>query len=222
MHRSPRVHLAPLLALATALASVVLPTPLAALDEGRLEPSWFGPDSAPLEFREAEEIDYLWVRPGFSLDGRKVRFAPWSEPVFLGEAAGKRDAKDQRLATQITSTVHEVFADAFRAAWSGRISIVDSGEEIRAEGRVVDCSTGATAAKVLVGFGAGAGNTTFDWKLVDAKTGELLLAIHHRSVSGTSWSTTDSKLANWVEEMAEEAADSGFEKLYAKGKRARE
>jgi hypothetical protein len=213
MHRIP-------LALTLALA---LAAPLAAadrpLDEGRLDPAWFG--GSP-EFRETDEIDYLWVKPGFSLEGKSIRFAPWPEPELIGADAAKRDTKDKRLARQMASTMHEVFAEAFENAYGERVRIVESGEQIRAEGRIVDCSTGATAAKVLVGFGAGAGNTTFDWKLVDAASGDPLLALHHRSVSGTSWSTTDSKLVDWVDETIEEAAEKGFEKLYAKGDRVEE
>lgn len=188
----------------------------ATLDEGRLDPAWFG---AGLEFREADEIDYLWVAPGFSLEGRKLHFSPWPEPELLGPQAAKRDAKDHRLAKQLNVTMPELFADAFAAAFGDRIAVVEAGADLRVEGRIVDCSTGATAAKVLVGFGAGAGSTTVDLKVVDAETGELRVAIHHRAVSGTSFSTTDSKFARWAEEMAENAAERGFERLYAKGDR---
>lgn len=190
-----------------------------ALDKGRLDPAWF-PDAG--EFREADEIDYLWVKPGFELDGRKLRFAPWPDPAFLGEKASERDEKDVRLAKQMTATMHELFAEAFGKAFGKRIELVESGEQIRVEGRIVDASTGATAAKVLVGFGAGSGSTTIDLRFVDAASGELLVAIHHRAVSGTSWSTTDSKFAGWVEEMTETAAKSGFEKLWKKGDRVKE
>jgi len=203
-----------LILLALALAS----TRAAALDQGRLDPSWF--DGAG-EFREADEVDYLWVRPGASIDGKKLRFAAWPEPVFLGENAARRDDKDRRLARQMNATMPDVFAENFGKAFGQRISIVGEGEDILVEGRIVDCSTGASAAKVLVGFGAGAGSTTIDLKLVDAESGELLVAIHHRSVSGTSWSTTDSKFVSWVEDMTEEAAKQGFGRLYEEGDRVR-
>ena len=147
--------------LATALASA---SGAATLDEGKLDPAWFGGVS---EFREADEIDYLWVAPGFALDGMKVRFVEWPEPEFLGPKASERDAGDQRLARQMNSTMHELFRDAFAGAFGGRIQVVDSGEDLRIEGRIVDCSTGAVAAKVLVGFGAGSGSTTVDVRFVD-------------------------------------------------------
>jgi len=214
----PRL-LAPLAALALfALGAVPAGGAERALDKGRLEPDWFG---AGLEFREADEVDYLWVKPGFALDGKKLRFAAWPEPELLGKEAAERDAGDRRLARQMTATMPEIFGDAFAKAFGERVPIVAEGEEVRAEGRIVDCSTGANAAKVLVGFGAGAGSTTIDLKLLDAASGELLVAIHHRAVSGTSWSTTDSKFVSWAEDLAEEAAKQGFETLYREGKKVR-
>ena len=93
-----------------------------------------------------------------------------------------------RLAQEINGGLPGVFATAFRNAFGPRLSVVEEGEDVRVEGRIVDCSTGSTAAKVLVGFGAGSGNTTIDLKMVDAASGEPLLAIHHRAVSGSTWS----------------------------------
>jgi len=73
-----------------------------------------------------------------------------------------------------------------------------------------------------VGFGAGAGNTTIDVRFVDAASGKVLAGFHHRVVSGTSWSTTEGKFFNWVDETAESFAKKGFQKLYAKGKKVKD
>ncbi len=190
-------------------------------DDGRLDASWFSHGGPAITFRETDEIDYLWVKPGFALAGQKLRFAKWPDPEFIGEEAADRDTKDKRLARQINVTMPDVFAESFHNAFGSRITTVDSGEDIRVEGRIVDCSTGSRAAKILVGFGAGAGSTTVDLKLVDAQTGDLLVAIHHRAVSGTDWSTTDSKFVKWADEMTEAAAKHGFAKLYEDGDRIR-
>ncbi|MCB1009953.1 MAG: hypothetical protein KDB94_13795, partial [Acidobacteria bacterium] len=82
--------------------------------------------------------------------------------------------------------------------------------------------TGSAAAKFWVGMGAGSGNTTFDLKFVDAKSGEVVVAIHHRVVSGTNLSTTSSKLVDWVDEFAENVGKKGIETLYKKGKRVKD
>lgn len=189
------------------------------LDEGKLDKSWFG---AEVEFREADEIDYFWVRPGFSPEGKTLHFVDWPEPVFLGEGAHKRDTKDMRLAQEMNSGMAEVFDIAFANAFQKRLATSRTQGDVLVEGRIVDCSTGAVAAKVLVGFGAGSGSTTIDLRLKDAKSGELLAALHHRVVSGTTWSTTDSKFVDWVDEIVAEFAKKGMETLYKKGDRVRE
>jgi hypothetical protein len=121
------------------------------LDDGRLEASYFAPG---IQFREADKIDYLWVKPGFTLDGSRLRFAPWPAPEFLGEDAAKRDTKDHQLADRMNAAMPTLFSDAFRGAFGDRLTVVDQGESIRVEGRIDDCSTGSRAAKILVGFGA--------------------------------------------------------------------
>lgn len=215
-----RPSLAPSLALALPLALAFAAAPLAAkvFDEGRFDPAWVG--GGP-EFREAEEVDYLWVQPGFSFDGQKVEFAPWEEAVWLGEKSDERDAKDKRLANDLTRNMPEIFAEAFRNALGAKVGVVDSGATLRAVGRIVDCSTGSAAAKFWVGMGAGSGSTTFDLKFVDAKSGQVVVALHHRVVSGTTLSTTDSKLVQWVDEFAEEIGKKGIETLYRKGDRVK-
>ncbi|MCZ7649754.1 MAG: hypothetical protein M5U13_00770 [Thermoanaerobaculia bacterium] len=76
------------------------------LDGGKLESDWFSSDAV---FREDDEIDYLWVSPGFSLAGKSLHFVPWPEPEFLGPKAGERDEKDRRLAKMMNGEMHELF-----------------------------------------------------------------------------------------------------------------
>ena len=156
-------------------------------------------------------------RHGFSLDGKTLHFVAWPEPEFLGEQAGKRDEKDHELAREMASDMAQTFADVLGEKLAGKAQTSLTEGEVKVEGRVVDCSTGSTAAKIVVGFGAGSGNTTFDLKLTDAETGELLAGLHHRVVSGTTWSTTDSKFVKWVGEFGENVMKKGLATLYAKG-----
>ena len=207
--------------LALALAFVPLAPASAGrmLDEGKLDTSWYGDDR---EFRKADEIDYLWVQPGFSLAGKKVHFAEWMEPQLLGEKAGERDAKDKRLAANLTGDMPEIFAEAFRNGLAGTVTVVKSGGDVKVVGRIVDCTEGSAAAKFWVGMGAGSGNTTFDMKFIDVKSGELVAAIHHRVVSGSNLSTTDSKFVKWVDEFADRLAKKSLGQLYDAGKRAKD
>ncbi|MCJ7441106.1 MAG: DUF4410 domain-containing protein [Thermoanaerobaculaceae bacterium] len=202
-----------------AILALAAPLLAATLDKGKLEVSWFSDDAI---FREADEIDYLWVSEGFELDGKLLLFKPWPAPEFLGPKASERDEKDHQLAKMMSSTMHEVFASAFAKAYGDRIKTSFESGNILVEGRIVDSSTGSTAAKMWVGFGAGAGNTTIDVRFVDAASGKGLGGFHHRVVSGTNWSTTEGKFFNWVDETAESFAKKGFQKLYAKGKKVKD
>lgn len=192
----------------------------ATLDDGLLEKSWFGPGVG--EFREVEdEIDYLWASQGFGLDGKKVVFRPWPEVVFLGPEADERDTRDMRLAEDMNEDMAEILSDAFRHSFKDRITLAEDKGDIVIEGRIVDCSTGSVAAKAFVGFGAGSGSTTLDVRFVDAASGAVLAGFHHRVVSGTNWSTTDSKLINWLDDVTLSLARKGFDKLYASGDKVR-
>ena len=184
------------------------------LDKGRLDVSWFDPEAV---FKEVDEIDYLWVAGDFDLEGRSLHFKPWPEPQFA--PSSKPDEKDQQLAKMITAAMQDALKDAFAKAYGDRLQASTEKGDIIVEGRVVDCSTGSTAAKMLVGFGAGSGNTTIDVRFVEAATGKVLAGFHHRVVSGTTWSTTDSKFFNWLDDAVEEMAKNGLPKLYARGKK---
>ncbi|HRS17769.1 MAG TPA: DUF4410 domain-containing protein [Thermoanaerobaculaceae bacterium] len=201
-----------------AVLVLVAAGPVAAqtLDKGRLDLGWFDPEAV---FKEVDEIDYLWVASGFDLEGKSLHFKPWPEPQFA--PGSNPDEKDRRLARMITAAMQDALKDAFAKAYGNRIEVSTEKGDILVEGRVVDCSTGSTAAKVLVGFGAGAGNTTIDVRFVDAATGKVLAGFHHRVVSGTTWSTTDSKFFNWLDDAVGEMAEKGLPKLYAKGKKVK-
>ncbi|MEO8505723.1 MAG: DUF4410 domain-containing protein [Acidobacteriota bacterium] len=204
--------------LASTAVAFAAPKPQPAiLDDGRLDKQWFSTDG---EFREDDDIDYLWVSPGFDIAGKTLGFVAWPQVKFIGEKAHERDVRDRRLADQMNADMAEAFKDAFGRAFGDRIQL-DGKPTLRVEGRIVDCSTGSDAAKILVGFGAGAGNTTIDVRFVDVATGNVVAGFHHRVVSGTDWSTTDSKFFDWLDETADKLSKTGFAELYRKGDRVR-
>jgi hypothetical protein len=188
-------------------------------DEGRLDPAWF---AGVGEFHATGDLDYLWVHRDFTFDQQRIHFADWPEPVFRGEDADGRDRDDRRLAEQLNAVFPGMWSEAFENAFRDRVTVTADRPTLRVEGRIVDCSTGSAAAKWLVGMGAGAGSIAFDLKFVDVETGELRAAIHHRVVSGTNYSTTDSKLARWIDETVDEFARRGLGAIYARGKKARD
>ncbi len=171
------------------------------LDKGLLDPAWFGPN---IEFSKTDTIDYAWVKPGFSIKGRKLQIDKWSDPEFLGE---ERNAKDSAKASELTEVMPSRLRGALASSLSGIAQVSRDEGDILVTGRIVDCDAGSKAAKMWVGMGAGKAYATWDIKFTDKATGELLVAVHHRSVSGTAYSEIDDKIAKWLEEFGEALHD---------------
>jgi len=187
--------------------SVAVPAPVPApatpkkllplLDEGLLDPNWFGAD---ITFAKHEEVDFFWIKPGLDLTGRVLLMKPWDDPLMLKKG---RDGKDNAKATALTDTLPATIRGALSGALNGKAKVSRNEGDVEVLGRIVDCNAGSTAAKWLVGFGAGQENVTFDIKLVDAKTKELLAAIHHRTISGTNLSNIEGKLVKWADKFGQ-------------------
>lgn len=165
------------------------------LDDGQLDPAWFGQD---VEFHKSEALDYFWVKPGFSLQGKTIQITEWPDPVFLGPK-GDVDSKDSARAFQLSGSMASWIRGSLSNALSDYAQVSKDSGDYELTGRFVDVNAGSKVAKWMVGFGAGAATATWDMKLVDKKTGELLAAIHHRAVSGTHMSDIDDKILKWLD-----------------------
>lgn len=199
-----------------AALSFLLLVPAAAarnLDEGLLDPAWFG---AELDWRKTEEIDYVWVQDGFSLEGRTVHVAEWEDPEFLH--AKDRDTKDSARAYELTRNMPGWLQGALSTSLSETAEVSRADGDVRLEGRFVDVNSGSKVAKWLVGMGAGSATATWDLKWVDAETGELFAAIHHRSISGTNMSDIDDKIVKWLDEGLVPSVRRGLGQTYSSGK----
>lgn len=181
------------------------------LDDGLLDPAWFAGEE---NFRKTDEIDYLWVKPGFDLAGRTLHVDAWDDPVML--AKKKRDPKDAAKASELTDTFPGRLRGALAHSLDGIATVSRKEGDVVVTGRIVDCNAGSKAAKWIVGMGAGASNATWDLKFVDRESGELLLALHHRAISGTTMSEIDDKIIKWLEKLSE-ALKEGVERVYEKG-----
>jgi hypothetical protein len=201
--------------LALFLGAIALPPVAAAetLDEGLLDPSWFG---GPVEFRTTADIDYLWVKPGFTLAGRTLNLQAWDDPKFLA-AKKKRDAKDSAKASELTDLMPSRLFGGLSQSLDGVTTVSKREGDLILTGRIVDCDAGSKAAKFLIGLGAGSAGATWDIKIVDASSKELLLAVHHRAISVTSMSEIDDKVIKWIEKFGG-VLRAGADKAYAEGK----
>jgi len=167
------------------------------LDEGLLDPNWFG---AEVTFTKHEEVDFYWIKPGLDLTGRVLLMKPWDDPTMLRKG---RDGKDNAKAATLTDTIPATLRAAISGALKDKVKVSRSEGDVEVIGRVVDCNAGSKAAKVFLSLGAGQENVTFDIKFVDPKTKELLAAFHHRTISGTALSSIESKLVKWAEKFGQ-------------------
>src|SRR3990172_2706777 len=117
-------------ALGSILVALVLATPCWAageekhLDDGRLDPAWFGPS---VEFKTTSVIDYVWVKPGFSIKGKKLRVEKWPDPEFLGiERRGRDAARAYELAERMPLRIRAIL----RHSLQGVAEIVSEGGDL--------------------------------------------------------------------------------------------
>jgi len=165
------------------------------LDKGLLDPAWFGQD---VEFRTSDQLDYFWVKPGFSLEGKTLQVEAWPDPVFLGDKKDV-DSKDSARAFELSGSMPNWLRGSLSNALGDYAHVSKDEGDYVLSGRFVDVNAGNRVAKFMVGLGAGSATATWDMKLVDKKTGELLAALHHRSVSGTYMSDIDDKILKWMD-----------------------
>jgi len=172
------------------------------LDEGLLDPEWFG-GGAAIEFRSAGQVDYLWVKPGFELRGKRVKFATWEEPRL----PATRDAHDAKAAKKFNAKFPPLLRETLSTELNPPVVPVetDTEAEVLFVGRVADCNAGAAFVWP---------NLVIDVKVLDARTGELLAAIHNRKVGSMQASLHATVLLN--------LSTKGFQAVYASAKLATE
>jgi hypothetical protein len=168
------------------------------LDDGLLDPAWFGPGITLA--KTPDDIDYAWIKAGLDIGGRTVRMAPWEEPRFLGKG---RSRKDHAKGTEITDSFPGILRGAIAESLKDRTKVSRDQGDLVLVGRVVDARAGSRGAKWMIGMGAGKESATWDLKLVDARTGEVLVAVHHRVLSLTAMSDIHYKLVKWADRFAD-------------------
>ena len=165
-------------------------------DDGLLDPAWFGEG---VSFTKGDDVDYFWVKPGLNLAGHTLFMKPWEDPAMLRKG---RDGKDNAKATEITDSFPGMLRGALTGAFNGRAKVSRTEGDLTLVGRFVDANAGSKAAKWLIGLGAGSETATWDLKILDPKTGEILVAVHHRAISATAMSNIQDKLVKWADKFA--------------------
>lgn len=167
-------------------------------DKGLLEHAYFG---ALIPFEARHGVDALWIKEGLSLKGKRIAYGAWATRVLK---PGREERHLQRAAV-LAKLIPDALMPELRAAFKG-IAEWDLGDagDYRFEGRVVDANVPNTASKLMLGWLAGKDNlenVTWDMKLVDQRTGETVLAFHHRMVKVNTLGSLDSSLRDWATEF---------------------
>jgi hypothetical protein len=104
------------------------------LDDGLLDPAWFGP---AVEFRKTDVADYLWVKPGFTVKGKTVHVQTWTDPVLLDK---KRDAKDSAMASKLTEEMPGLIRGSLSSSLADVSKVSRETGDLAMTGRFVDCN----------------------------------------------------------------------------------
>jgi hypothetical protein len=177
--------------------------PPGALDDGLLDAAWFGAPG-PIEFHDTGLADYLWVKPGLSLAGRRLKVTPWEKATFFDTT---RDERDRAAAAELTAWVPGEMGLRLAEGLKADPACCPEDGDLLVTGRFVDVNAGRAAAFVWPA-------AAFEIKVVAAASGELLAAIHTRLLGKTKLA-----MKSWFKKLSRSLAD-GLEKEYLEGKPA--
>lgn len=160
------------------------------LDDGLLDPAWFGTN---VPFTQTEAVDYFWSRPGLNLRGHTLFLQPWEAPAPL---QSDRNAGDQARSVEMTNRFPGILWGALSGLLYGKVKVSHTEGDLALVGRFVDVGAGSKRVQWLQLFGSGE-SATWDLKIVDLHTGELLLAAHHRTYTRGVKDTLPDRLQAW-------------------------
>ncbi|HET8900935.1 MAG TPA: hypothetical protein VFM84_03265, partial [Holophagaceae bacterium] len=121
------------------------------------------------------QLDYVWIKPGTSLKGKRLQIAPWTYGALLDP---KTDARDQISSGYFTERMPRVIEQYFRSLWGGGVEVGAEPGDYKLVGRVVDTSIQSMGGRFWMGMMA-AQSFTWDLKILDAE-GKVVVAAHHR------------------------------------------
>jgi hypothetical protein len=171
------------------LAPAMLVAQTATLDEGRLDPAWFGAEAV---FQPSKTLGFQWLKPGLELHQRSLQLKAWEPAAWL---LGRRTSKDQVFLQRTESYLAPDLERGLRRGLKGNLPFSLTAGDVLIVARVVDA----------VGIGddymaMGQLSLSFDLKLVDADTGALLAAFHD-TLRGPSPEAIAGQYGRWCEEL---------------------
>lgn len=167
----------------------ILAAQTAVLDEGRLDPAWFGPNAS---LQPSKALGFQWLKPGLDLRNRAIQLRAWEAPAWL---LGVRARKDQYFLQQVAGSLPAGLERGMRRGLKGGLPVSTASGDLHLVGRVVD-AVGRADDYMSVGAVA----LSFDLKLVDGDTGELLGAFHD-TLESPGVEYIPGRFERWCEEL---------------------
>ena len=173
--------------------------PIPLQDEGLLDPAWFGEG---VIFTKGDDIDQIYVKPGFTLKGRTLGVNTWETKLLRSV----RDGKDLARAEGLMKSIPTVLLAELRKSLANATKVLSLDDsDIALSGRIVDANKPNGLSKLMFGAYGGQDNldhVTFDFKIVETKSKEVLLAVHHRIVRVNALGKLETKITRWCEAFA--------------------
>jgi len=189
------------------LVPALLPAQAVGMDEGRLDPAWFGPAAT---FQPSKALGFQWVKPGLDLRKRTLQLRAWEAPAWI---LGHREMKDQVFLRRVEDALPKGLDHGVRRGLKGSLPVAAAGD-LQLVARVVDAVGQADDY-----MAAGQVAITFDIKLVDGDTGELLAAFHD-TIGAPGADFISGRFEQWGDQLGRLLAASAAPPPMAKPPRA--
>ena len=172
---------------------LLLPALLAAqsvtFDDGRLDPAWF---STSVVFQPSKAFGFQWLKPGLVLPGRTIHLPAWEPTAWL---LGRRSGKDRDFLQRIEPALPGNQEKGLRRGLKGALPVSATTGNLRLVARVVDAEGVGDDYMAMGSYGL-----SFDMKLLDADTGELLGGFHG-TLRGSSSEAITLHFEKWCENL---------------------
>ena len=168
-------------------ASALLVGQSAVLDDGRLDPSWFG---AGVVFQPSKVLGFQWLKPNLDLRNRSLRLRAWEPAAWV---QGPREVKDQTFLARVAPGLPAELERGVKRGLKGALPVSATLGDVVLVGRVAD-ALGTDDDYMSVR----PMTLSFDLKLIDGDSGEVLAAFHD-TLTGPNTDAISYHFGRWCE-----------------------
>ena len=169
------------------LAPTLLVAQAPGLDEGRLDPAWFGAEAV---FQPSKTLGFQWLKPGLDLRHRTLQLRALEPAAWL---LGPRARKDQAFLQRIEATLVPDLERGLRRGLKESLPLSATNGDLLLSARVVD-AVGESDDYM----GMARVSLSFDVKVVDRDSGALLAAFHD-TLQGAGPGAVTGQYGRWCE-----------------------